>query len=231
MAFSIDKYHFNSESIIENLPDAELRLLKGAMKEIEAKKNKILFREGTFPKGVYILKKGKVKIYKTNKEGKQAVIYIFRKGEIFGYRPLLCNEAHPASGAALEDCRISFIDKKNFSLLLDQCPVLVRKLLVNLSHEFSVLVNQVMIFSQQPVRERVALTLRILNEKFRGDSKIIFPVTVNLSREDIAHYAGTSVETLVRVLRQFKDDEIIRTQGRKIIILKPKALEKIAEFY
>ncbi|HET6990826.1 MAG TPA: Crp/Fnr family transcriptional regulator [Bacteroidia bacterium] len=230
MAFSIDKYHFKSEFIIEDLPAEEARLLKENMKRLEIKKGKVFFREGTFSKGVYILRKGKVKIFQTNKWGKESIAYIFRKGEIFGYRPLLCDEPHPTSGAALEDCSISFISKKNFLQMLERSPVFSRRLLVNLSHEFSVLINQISVFAQQPVRERVALALRILNEKYKKDGKD-FPVTINLSRNDIANYAGTSIETLVRVLRHFKDDKIIRTEGRKIIILKPKELEKIAEFY
>jgi CRP-like cAMP-binding protein len=230
MAFSIDKYHFKSELIIENLPAEESRLLKENMKRMEVKKGRVLFREGTLSKGFYILRKGKVKIYQTNKSGKESIVYIFRKGEIFGYRPLLGDEPHPTSGAALEDCSITFINKKYFMQALDRSPVLTRKLLVNLSHEFSVLINQVTLFAQQHVRERTALVLRILNEKYKKEEKE-FPVTINLSRDDIANYVGTSIEPLVRTLRLFKDEKIIRTEGRKIIVLKPKELEKIAEFY
>lgn len=230
MPFSIENYHFKSELIIENLPADESGLLKESMKRLDVKKGKVLFNEGSFSKGVYILRKGKVKIYKTNKSGKQSIVYIFRKGEIFGYRPLLCDEPHPTSGAALEDCSIYFINKKSFLNTLDRSPVLTRSLLVNLSHEFSVLINQLSIFAQQQVKERVALVLRILNEKYKKDEKE-FPVTINLSRDDIANYVGTSIEPLVRTLRLFKDEKIIRTEGRKIIILKPKELEKIATFY
>lgn len=230
MTFSIDKYHFNSELILEDLPAEEYRLLRENMKRVDVKKGKVLFRQGTFSKGFYLLKKGKVKIYQTNRNGKASIAYIFRKGELFGYRPLLCDEPHPASGAALEDCSILFMSKKHFLNALDRAPVFLRKLLVNLSHEFSVLISQVSVFSQQHVRQRVALVLRILNEKYKKEEKE-FPAVINLSRDDIAGYAGTSVETLVRMLREFKDEKIIRTEGRKIIILKPKELEKIAEQY
>jgi CRP-like cAMP-binding protein len=230
MSFSIHKYHFNSELILEDLPADEAAFLKENMQRLDIKKGKILFREGTFSKGLYLLRKGKVKLFQTNHSGKASIAYIFKKGELFGYRPLLCDEPHPTSGATLEDCTIYFITKKHFLQALDRSPALSRKLLVNLSHEFSVLINQVAVFAQQPVRQRVALALRILNEKYRREEKE-FPVTVNLSRDDIANYAGTSVETLVRMLRQFKDEKIIRTEGRRIIILKPKELEKIAEQY
>ncbi|HSH66528.1 MAG TPA: Crp/Fnr family transcriptional regulator, partial [Bacteroidia bacterium] len=187
-------------------------------------------REGSYSKGAYILRKGKVKIYQTNRDGKAQIAYIYRKGEIMGYRPLLCGEAHPVSAAALEDCVISFIPKRFFIHALDESPVLSKRLLTHLSHEFTVWINKVSLFAQQPVRERVALSLLIMNEKYKPD-KTGQPATINLSREDIANYVGTSIETLVRILRHFKDEKIIITRGRKITVLKPKELEKIADFY
>lgn len=200
------------------------------MERLELPKGKLIYKEGNFSKGAYILRKGKIKIYQTNKEGKEQLVYIYRKGEIMGYRPLLCEEPHPVSASALEDCVISFIPKKHFLHALSESPILNRRLLTNLSHEFTVWVNKISIFAQQPVKERVAISLLILNEKYRNTEKG-GPVTINLSREDIANYVGTTIETLVRILRYFKDEKIIETKGRKIVILNPKQLEKIADFY
>lgn len=231
MTFQIDKYHFKTDSILDGLPAKEFRLLKQGMQRSEIKKGKVLFREGSNSKGAYILRKGKVKIYQTNKDGKEQIAYIYRKGEVMGYRPLICEESHPVSATALEDCVISFIPKKCFLQALDESPVLSRRLLVNLTHEFTVWINKLTVFAQQPVRERVALSLLIINEKYRKEGKEHLPVVINLSREDIANYAGTTIETLVRMLYHFKKDNIISTKGRKIIILKPDELVSIADFY
>jgi CRP-like cAMP-binding protein len=231
LTFKLEKYHFKTESILEGLPAKEFRLLKQDMERLEIKKNKTIYREGSYSKGAYILRKGKIKIYQTNKEGKEQIAYIYRKGEIMGYRPLLCEEVHPVSAATLEDCVISFIPKKLFLHALEESPVLARRLLNNLSHEFTVWINKLSLFAQQPVKERVALSLLIINEKYKKESNSTKPVSINLSRDDIANYVGTTTETLVRILRHLKDEYIITTSGRKITILKPKELEKIADFY
>ncbi len=231
MTFKLEKYHFKTDSILEGLPAKEFRLLKQDMQRLEIKKNKIIYREGSFSKGAYILRKGKVKIYQTNKDGKEQIAYIYRKGEIMGYRPLICDELHPVSAAALEDCVLSFIPKKFFLHALDESPALARRLLNNLSHEFTVWINKLTLFAQQPVKERVALSLLIINEKYKKEIKSTQPVVINLSRDDLANYVGTTTETLVRILRHLKDEQIITASGRKIIILKPKELEKIADFY
>lgn len=231
MTFKIEKYHFKTDSILDGLPVKEFRLLKQEMQRMEIKKGKIVYREGSYSKGAYILRKGKVKIYQTNRDGKEQIAYIYRKGEIMGYRPILCDELHPVSAAALEDCVVSFIPRKYFLYALDESPVLARRLLTNLTHEFTVWINKLTLFAQQPVRERVTLSLLIINEKYKKEGKEHLPVVINLSREDLANYVGTTIETLVRILRYLKDEKIIATRGRRIIILKPKELEKIADFY
>lgn len=230
MPFAIEKYHFKTDSIFDGLPANEFLLLKQAMNRMEIKKGKVVYREGVFSKGAYILRKGKVKIYQTNKDGKEQIAYIYRKGEIMGYRPLLCEEPHPVSAVALEDCIVSFIPQKSFLEVLDKSPVLARHLLTNLTHEFTVWINKLTLFAQQPVKGRVAISLLILKEKYKKE-KANNTVTINLSREDLANYVGTTIETLVRILRFFKDEKIITTSGRKITIMKPKELEKIADFY
>lgn len=231
MAFSIEKYHFKTTSLLEGLPKDEFTLLKDNMQRKEIKKGKVIYREGSHSKGVYILRKGKVKIYQTNKDGKEQIVYIYRKGESMGYRPIICEELHPVSAAALENCVISFIPRYYFTKVLEKSIVLTNRLLVNLSHEFTVWTNKISVFAHQPVKERVALSLLILNEKYGRENGKEQPVVINLSRNDFANYVGTAEETLVRMLQDFKQRNIIRTEGRKIFILHPKELEAIADVY
>src|SRR5687767_6161636 len=201
MLFQIDKFHFKADSVLDGLPQKEVDLLKDSIVRKEEKKGKVIFKAGTTSKGLYILKKGKVKIYQINKDGKEQIVHIYRKGEMMGYRPLLCNEPHPVYAMALEDVVITFIPALVFLDALNHAPVLSRRLLVNLSHEFNVWVNKISIFAQQPVLERVALSLLILNETYKSTSKPRLHTIIDLSREDLANYVGTTVETLVRMLR------------------------------
>lgn len=228
MPFQIEKYHFNTNSVFEELPTHEKNLLNDHLIRKEEKKGKVIFRANSNSRGLYILRRGKVKIFQINKEGKEQIVYIYSKGEMMGYRPLLCNEPHPVTAVALHDCIMHFIPGHIFLSVLEQSSHLSRQLLVNLSHEFNVWINRITVFAQQPVLERVALSLLILNEKYRT-ALHKSEVWINLSREDLANYVGTTVETLVRMLRFLKDKKIIMAQGRKIMILKARELEKIAE--
>jgi CRP-like cAMP-binding protein len=227
MAFEIDKYSFQATIKLNGVSIQESDLFKHFIIIKEVGQDKIIYRQGAYPKGVYVLKKGKIKISQFGPDGKEQIVYIYRRGELFGYRPLLCNQPHPVTATALEDCVIAFIPQKHFLSVLDDSPELVRTLLAQLSHEFMVWLNKINVLGQLPVKERIAVALLILNEKYKKAGKEHLPSVVNLSRENIARFSGTTVESLVRVLRLFKDENIISARGRQITIHNPAALEKL----
>jgi CRP-like cAMP-binding protein len=221
--FNIEKYHLKSASLFDSLSYKESQLIKDNMVRKEFTKGECLFKERTFSKGIYIVKKGKVKIFQTNSDGKEGIVYIYKKGDYFGYRPLLADEPHPVSAVAMDNVVISFVPKESFMEVLLTSPSLAKELIVNLSKEFSVWINKMTVFSQHSVKDRVALSLLILHKVYQrnDDSKGVY-ITIN--RDDFAGFVGTAKETLVRMLRIFKDEKIITTKGTKIIILKHRAL-------
>lgn len=230
-SFPIDKFHFRSDSILEGLPENDLEALKSKMVSYKFKKGKMIFSEGTYPSGIFHLKKGKVKKYKTDRDGREHIIYVCNSGELLGYPALLSEESYSDSAAALEDSTLEFIPKDAFFKILEQSPVLSTMLLKNLSHEFGVLENSIINFAHKSVRERLALSLLILKEKFRDKNNPNSTIEITLSRKDLSNITGTVVETLVRLLHDFKDEGLIETEGKKIRILDAKRLVKVANFY
>jgi CRP-like cAMP-binding protein len=191
----------------------------------------MIFSEGTYPSGIFYLEKGKVKKYKADRDGREHIIYICNSGELLGYPALLSEEPYSDSASALEDSILGFIPKDAFFKILEQSPALSTKLLKNLSHEFGVLENSIINFAHKSVRERLALSLLILKEKFRDKKNPDATVEITLSRKDLSNVTGTVVETLVRLLHDFKDEGLIETEGKKIRILDVKKLVKVANFY
>ena len=230
-SFKIDKFHFNSDSILNGLPEDDLEALRSNMISYKFKKDKMIFSEGTYPSGIFYLKKGKVKKYKTDRDGREHIIYVCNSGELLGYPALLSEEPYSDSASTLEDSIVEFIPKEIFFSVLKKSQVLSSRLLKNLSHEFAVLENNIVNFAHKSVRERLALSLLILKEKFKDKTNPNATVEIMLSREDLSNVVGTAVETLVRLLHNFKDEGLIKTEGRKIKIIDTKKLVKVANFY
>jgi CRP-like cAMP-binding protein len=226
--FPIDKWDFKSESILEDLPAHDFELLTAHVVEKQYKKGEIIFRESSFPSGIFLIREGKVKKYKLDQEGKEHIIYVANSGELIGYHAVLAGDRYPDSAAVLEASRIAFIAKEDFLDVLQQSEILNRRLLKTLSHEFAVLVNSLSMFAQKSVRERLALQLIVLREKYKVNFQPGMLVEINMGRDDLASLVGTARENVVRVLSDFKDEKILVTKGRKIIVRDVNKLIEIA---
>jgi CRP-like cAMP-binding protein len=229
-SFDIGKFYFKNGGLLQRLTQKDKKTLEENSLKITEKKKEIIFEQDTFSKGFYLLLKGKVMIYHTNQVGVQNIIYIYSENEAFGYRPLFNGEKHPVTAQVLEDCVLYFIPKQQFLTLLKKSVNISNIMLQILSYEFNVWINRISAFSQKSVKERLSLALIILNEIYKKDENDKEP-SIILSRQNIAKFIGTSLETLVRMLKYFKDENIVELRGKEIIITDYPRLIKIAEHY
>ena len=228
--FPIDKWDFKSDSVITDLPPNELAILTANMTTQVYNKGEIIFREGAYATGIFFIRDGKAKKYKVDKEGKEQIIYVANTGEILGYHALLAEEHYPDSAAVLEDSEISFIPKEDFFEVLEKSKVLSQRLLKTLSHEFFVLANCIALFAQRSVRERLAMQLVLMREKYKQNFTPGMEVEINMSRDDLANLVGTARENVIRILTEFKESGILETKGRKIIVHDVTKLIVIANY-
>lgn len=227
--FPVDRWDFHSESILNDLPQEDIALLTAHSSDHVYKKGEVIFREGAYPAGLFYITAGKVKKYKVDKFGREQIIYVANAGELIGYHAILSEDRYPDSAAVLEQSFIAFISKEDFLETLQQSKVLGRKLLKTLSHEFEVLCNSLSLFAQKSVRERLALQLVLMREKYRNHENNQQAVEINMSRDDLASLVGTARENVVRSLADFKKEGIVETKGRKIIVKQVNRLIEIAD--
>ena len=185
------------------------------------KKNQSLFLENSFPRGVYCLNQGRVKVFKRGDEGKEQIIHIAKAGEIIGFRAMFSGEPYNLSAETLEESNICFIGKDEFLTMMDTNPTLRNGIIKELSKELSDRADFITNMAQKSVRERLAFTMIILLEIYENEP-------INLSRVDLANFVGTATETLIRLLKDFKEEGIIEVHTRKISVLNKEKLFSIA---
>lgn len=220
--FPIDRWNFTTKSVLKVLSEDEYAHLFSHQSGQQYHKGEVIFREGTVPSGVFIIRSGKVKKYKSDQYGREQIIYVAGEGELIGYHAVLSDERYPDSAAALEKSLLSFIPKEDFLDTLQQSPNLTRLLLKALSHEFTVFTNNISAFAQRTAHERLAIALIVLREKFKDDH-IREPV-LNISRADLANMTGIAEDNVTRLLKDFKNEGILETEGRKIRITDIRSL-------
>ena len=185
------------------------------------KKNQPLFIEGSFPRGVYRLNQGKVKVFARGDEGKEQIIHIAKEGEIIGFRAMFSGDMYKVSATALEDANICFISKDDFLDMIDTNPTLRNGIMRELSKELGERAVFITNMAQKSVRERLAAALIILDDVYSGEQ-------INLTREDLANFVGTATETLIRLLKDLKEEGVIDIHTRKLEIIDKDKLMKIA---
>lgn len=227
MGVRLEQLKFESDKILNSLTKEEKETFNNASQPIKFKKGKLIFYEEGIPTGVFLLTKGKAKIFKTGIYGKDQIFYIYRTGDLFGYHALLASEKYEDSCEAIEDCEVLFINKSEFDILLESIKRLKILLIQNMSHEFGVLVNTITILAQKSLRERLAIYLLFLSEIY--SEKNIEKTWIDLSREDLANIIGTTRESLGRLLKEFREDKLIEIDKRKIQVLNPKELNRIID--
>jgi CRP/FNR family transcriptional regulator len=209
------------KSLFSAFCDANLDELEGTKSCSYFKKNQPLFIENSSPRGVYCINEGKVKIFARGEEGKEQIIHLAAAGEIVGFRAMFSGEPYKVSATTLEESNICFIGKNDFLNLVDTNPTLRNGIMKELSLELAERATFITNMAQKSVRERLASSLVLLNDIYEEEM-------INLTREDLANFVGTATETLIRLLKDFKDENLVRTHARKIEILDKEGLLQIA---
>ena len=189
------------------------------------KKKDDIYREGSYPRGIYFISKGKVKTYRSNEIGKELITELHKEGDFFGYVSLLQDEKYTSSATALEDCEIYMIPKEDFFALIYKNAEVSRKFIELLTDNLQENQQQLVKLAYNSVRKRVAEALVKLSDKYKKEGEQKF--SMNVSREDLANLVGTATETVIRTLSDFKEDKFIEISGGTITILNYDKLAKM----
>ncbi|MGY3053028.1 CRP-like cAMP-binding protein [Pedobacter sp. UYEF25] len=228
--FPIDRWNFTTQSLLSVLSEEDYKILISHQSDNHYQKGDVIFREGAVPSGIFLIRSGKIKKYKVDQIGKEQIIYVANKGEFVGYHAVLSEERHPDSAAAMEQSIVSFIPKEDFMEILVRSPLFSQKLLKALSHEYTVLANSISVFAQRTGPERLAIALIVMREKLKTSQPADQEIILNISRSDLANIAGIAQENVIRIIKEFKTEGILDTEGRKIFIKDIKLLVKRANY-
>jgi len=193
------------------------------------KKGQLIFYEGNRPTGLYCVNQGKVKIFQTGEDGKEQILRLAKEGDLLGYRALISGEPYSASGAVMEDAVVCYIPRKTFFELLQKNSELSTNMMQLLSHDLKEAESRITGLAQKPVRERMAETILMLREFYGTDDDEV--INASVSREDIAGIVGTSTETCIRVIADFKHEKLIELAGKRIKISDLHGLIKAARVF
>ncbi|PKR82033.1 Crp/Fnr family transcriptional regulator [Brumimicrobium salinarum] len=186
-------------------------------KHLTIKKGEYLFKSGAYTVGLYCLYKGKVKLTKMGKDGKEQILRFSKPGDIIGYRSLLNQEPYQASAIAIEDVYVCLILKNTFLSMVDKNRHFSKNIINLLGDDLKTAEESILGLSQKSVQERIAesLVLLVNTYGYKEDGKTI---NIKLSRAEIASLAGTTQETTIRTLAKMEKEGYLELNKKEISI-------------
>jgi len=204
----------------------EWRALIGLNKETRLiRKGKAVFKEGDPVEGIYFVYQGWVKIHKEWTHPKELILRFAGAGDIIGHRGLGDKRNYPVSATAIEDSTVCYVTEDFLESCLRANPGLTYRLMQFYAAELQKAEKRMRDLVHMETKGRIAGALQEITDKFGRNSEGY--ISVPVSRQDIASYAGTTYETLFKVLNDMKKGKIISTSGKFIKIKSEKKLHEL----
>lgn len=175
-----------------------------------------LYAEGKRPKYLYYLKSGKIKAVRQHEDGKEYITNLYAPGDFMGYLPLLENKYYEDTAEVLEEAEVIQIPKDEFLQLVYNDMAIAGRFIKLIARNVQDKEERLLSLAYSSLRKRVAKALIDIHDKFNKDNGE--QTSINISREDIAHYVGTATESLIRTLSDFKAEKLITIKEGKINI-------------
>ncbi len=186
------------------------------------KKKHMLYRVDQRPSSLYYVKSGKVKEFMINEEGKELITGIFSKGDFFGYTEIFKDCNYCKNAKVIEDASLVLIPKDEFMHKINTDNNVAREFIRLLSQNISEDEDIILNMAYNSLRKKVALGITRIIDKFseRKDGKSI----INIPREDLSHLVGSSLESMIRTLKDFKNEKLIEIEhdGKIVVLDEPK---------
>ena len=212
------KEFLSSVSIFDSLSDEIVSVIEKSVSLREYPKGSMVILEEEFGDIVFIIKKGTVKITRVNDEGKEVILAMLGEGEIFGEMAIIDGETRSANALAQENCEVVAISSEDFINILKNHFSVSLALMGELAKRLRKSDQHIEALSLSDAEHRIGVSILNLAEEIgvirRGK------VTIeNLPfQQDIANMAGTSRETVSRVMKTFEDRNLILKEGHTVVI-------------
>ena len=207
-----------SVNIFSDLSESDLNSIQEICKTRKYPKNSMIILEEEMGDVVFIVMSGTVKITRVNDEGKEVILAMLGSGEVFGEMAILDGESRSANALSQENCEVVTINREDFLNLLKTN----NKVSLNLMTEFAIRLRksdqQIEALSLDDAEHRIGVSILNLAEELGVIRQGAVTVENLPYQQDIANMAGTSRETVSRVMKTFEDRGLITKTGHKLSI-------------
>jgi CRP/FNR family cyclic AMP-dependent transcriptional regulator len=213
--------YLKTVDIFMDLTDEELAALESSITTMPCNSGKIFYAPEDTGEALFILKEGKVQLYRISPEGRKLITNTLGPGTIFGEMSLIGQGMYDSFAEAVEACLVCKMDREDLERLLLDKPVVALRILEVLGRRLLEVETRLEDIAFKTVAGRLAsLLLRLMKEQgttIRG-----------LTHQNLADDVGTHRETATQTLTRFRTQGLLDTGRKRIEIRDPEGLQRIA---
>ena len=214
----MDLDFLSSVNIFSDLSEDELISVKDVCTTRKYPKNSMIILEEEMGDVVFIVMTGTVKITRVNDEGKEVILAMLGSGEVFGEMAILDGESRSANALSQENCEVVTINREDFLSIIKTN----NKVAISLMTEFAIRLRksdqQIEALSLDDAEHRIGVSILNLAEEMGVIRQGAVTVENLPYQQDIANMAGTSRETVSRVMKTFEERGLITKAGHTLSI-------------
>lgn len=186
-------------------------------------KDEIIYKEGDHSNFIYLITKGAVKCHKLDVKGKELATSLYKEDDLFGYTSFTHNLPHKETATAIKKTKLVGLSILQLSEILKNNNKLAIALIDHLTDDLSYIKDQLLEMAYSSVNKKTASTILQFAEKINRRPND----PIKISRNDLASVAGIATETFIRTLTHFKEQRLIKSEGRNIVVLDIDGLKQI----
>lgn len=201
--------------IFNHLEEDQMNEIMQTIRHLNFKKNEIVYSAGDESDTLYIVNKGRIKLYRLSESGKEQVIGFLNPGEFTGELSLFREGTYERFAEVTMDTELCTINRRDLQEFLVKYPSISLKLLSEFSNRLEESEKQQTRYATEKVETRIAL---FIVESLENENSNM--VELPMSKKDLASYLGTTPETVSRKLTELEDAGYIeRLSNKQIKIL------------
>ncbi len=215
----------NETNIFKSLTESELHFLIDKKQQIKYNVKETIIKQNTSSTFVICMRDGLAKVFIEGEKGKNLIVKIIGKGDFISGGGLFNGNVQHFTISAITPVTCCLIDASKLSNLFSENNSFAVELLRNHTKQNNYLLSKMVSLTQKYMPGRVAETLLYLKDEIYKSSKF----SMDLSRQELAEMSNMTKESLVRILQQFKESHLIKTQGSELEILDEGSLIHISK--
>jgi len=214
-------------SIWGTLTDEEQARVSEHVEVVRFSKNQMIHFDGEDSHHMGMLLRGKIRIYKEGIGQRQQIIRLLKPYDIFGYRACIAHGPYNSNASAFEDCVIYRLAREEFVRLVRENGAFCYEVMRMMAQDLAISEIQTVNLTQKHIRGRLAESLLHLihNYGYEADGKTL---ALLLPREDLANMSNMTTSNAIRTLSQFAQEGMVAIDGKHIMILEEKELERVS---